>query len=569
MNPRTFEESCQILGIEPGTSQEERYKAYEDLRTRLQDKRDQAPTSGLKLKYSDALVQIEKAIDCYEAIRDADEFAVFRTVGSTNIEGTATTFSGSEPKAEKRSSERRRKTVRAGLLSLAMLAILAMITFLYQEILEAENKREAVEIARIAEAQATALQAAEDAREDTIRELDVLKQPYLKYKDDIESIASNADNQFAEIKGAMSVAKREGSDQEREVAMFRLETFDKYRNWLREQIDALPALDRIDRIEVLLGEGKLEEAKVLVSEPTGDIKLIEAKFDDALKQQYAIPLERFKIKKAYEEASLLSEAALAQQDFRGALKLLSPFKDVYLGSTVEKNLKRVGELQWKTLYPKAEHAAEIGEFELSRSILDSLESNPEFEKRTQEDSTLVDRLNSEFALELATESMERALERDDFEDARNAMSALANDPNVKRHALEDLRRIDALEEVWKQKQATGAAQSVFNDSSNVLESAVEDAPAGNDFEIPPKLLKKVEPIYPDLLSSNRVSGHVDLEFTVTVDGRVRNVDVRFSSRHEFEVLAIEAVSKWRFRPAEAQGTPVPARVRQKVLFNPK
>lgn len=566
----TFEESCQILGIEPGASQEERYNAYEDLRDRLRDKRDQAPTSGLKRKYSDALVQIEKAIDCYEAIRDADEFAVFRTVGAENIEGTATTYSGSEPKAEKRSSEPRRKTVRAGLLSLAMLAILAMITFLYQEILEAENKREAAEIARIAEAQATALQAAEDAREDTIRELDALKQPYLKYKDDIGSIASNTDNQFAEIKGAMSVAKREGSDREREVAMFRLESFDKYRNWLREQIDALPALDRIDRFEVLLEEGKLEEAKVLVSEPTGDIKLIEAKFDDALKQQYAIPLERFKIKKAYEEASLLSEAALAQQDFRGALKLLSPFKDdLYLGSTVEKNLKRIGELQWKTLYPKAEHAAEIREFELSRSILDSLESNPEFEKRTQEDSTLVDRLNSEFAFELATESMERALERDDFEDARNAMSALANDPNVKRRALEDLRRIDAMEEVWKQKQAMGAAQSVFNDSSNVLESAVEDAPAGNDFEIPPKLLKKVEPIYPDLLSSNRVSGHVDLEFTVTVDGRVRNVDVRSSSRHEFEVPAIEAVSKWRFRPAEAQGTPVPARVRQKVLFNPK
>ena len=85
----------------------------------------------------------------------------------------------------------------------------------------------------------------------------------------------------------------------------------------------------------------------------------------------------------------------------------------------------------------------------------------------------------------------------------------------------------------------------------------------------PKLIRKVNPLYPDVLRQNRVSGFVDVVCVIGVDGKAKDFDIISSSHTEFELPAIEALKRWRFQPAERNGVPVEIKVKQRMLFNPK
>jgi protein TonB len=72
----------------------------------------------------------------------------------------------------------------------------------------------------------------------------------------------------------------------------------------------------------------------------------------------------------------------------------------------------------------------------------------------------------------------------------------------------------------------------------------------------PKLLKKVDPVYPELAKQARVGALIVLEATVDESGHVQEVRVLRSSPL-FDEPAVEAVKQWSYRPLLLNGIPTP------------
>jgi TonB family protein len=78
--------------------------------------------------------------------------------------------------------------------------------------------------------------------------------------------------------------------------------------------------------------------------------------------------------------------------------------------------------------------------------------------------------------------------------------------------------------------------------------------------------KQVAPAYPRGAQSKGMQGWVELEFTVTEEGDVRDAKARSSSASIFEGTAISAINRWRFAPVVEDGRPVPVRGVVKFTF---
>ncbi len=67
---------------------------------------------------------------------------------------------------------------------------------------------------------------------------------------------------------------------------------------------------------------------------------------------------------------------------------------------------------------------------------------------------------------------------------------------------------------------------------------------------------RVAPVYPARALSRGLEGYVDLEFTVTTTGTVRDPVVIFSTSSLFERAATTAVLKFKYKPRVVDGVPV-------------
>ncbi len=74
--------------------------------------------------------------------------------------------------------------------------------------------------------------------------------------------------------------------------------------------------------------------------------------------------------------------------------------------------------------------------------------------------------------------------------------------------------------------------------------------------IRPILLERVEPAYPDAARIARLGGRVTLRAVIAEDGAVESVEVLASTSTLFNDAAVDAVRKWRYRPALMNGKPV-------------
>jgi len=78
---------------------------------------------------------------------------------------------------------------------------------------------------------------------------------------------------------------------------------------------------------------------------------------------------------------------------------------------------------------------------------------------------------------------------------------------------------------------------------------------------------QIQPQYPFEMRRAGIEGEVVVEFIVDTNGDVRNPFVVRSSQREFEAAAIQAVSKWKFRPGRRGGRAVnTSRVQQLFSF---
>lgn len=107
------------------------------------------------------------------------------------------------------------------------------------------------------------------------------------------------------------------------------------------------------------------------------------------------------------------------------------------------------------------------------------------------------------------------------------------------------------------KQQTPPPASGDADSSKVLEFFM--------VEVKPKVMHSVKPMYPEEALRDSLEGKVFLRFIVNLDGSVSDVRV-LRGLEEFHQAAIDAVSQFRFKPAEHNGKPVAVWMTQPMSF---
>ena len=74
-------------------------------------------------------------------------------------------------------------------------------------------------------------------------------------------------------------------------------------------------------------------------------------------------------------------------------------------------------------------------------------------------------------------------------------------------------------------------------------------------------------MYPARALSRGLEGYVDMSFTVTTTGTVRDPIVLFSTSNLFERAAIRAVLKFKYKPRVVDGVPVDVpNVKTRITF---
>ena len=82
----------------------------------------------------------------------------------------------------------------------------------------------------------------------------------------------------------------------------------------------------------------------------------------------------------------------------------------------------------------------------------------------------------------------------------------------------------------------------------------------------PKAASYKQPQYPDAMRQAGIEGNVIVSFVINEIGEVEDARVVSASRSEFAPSVLEAVAKWRFDPAEKNGSKVRTRVEQLLTF---
>jgi len=82
---------------------------------------------------------------------------------------------------------------------------------------------------------------------------------------------------------------------------------------------------------------------------------------------------------------------------------------------------------------------------------------------------------------------------------------------------------------------------------------------------PPKKIKDVQPVYPDVAKTARVAGMVIVEATIGADGKVIGAKV-LRSVPMLDQAALDAVKQWEYSPTRLNGKPVPVKITVTVNF---
>jgi TonB family protein len=83
---------------------------------------------------------------------------------------------------------------------------------------------------------------------------------------------------------------------------------------------------------------------------------------------------------------------------------------------------------------------------------------------------------------------------------------------------------------------------------------------------PPKAIHAPDPKFPDLPVDAERHGTVVMLVGVNAKGHVEEVRVLRSDERAYEQSAVQTVKKWKFKPAEKNGSPVPVQVTVEMKF---
>jgi periplasmic protein TonB len=101
----------------------------------------------------------------------------------------------------------------------------------------------------------------------------------------------------------------------------------------------------------------------------------------------------------------------------------------------------------------------------------------------------------------------------------------------------------------------------------VLALAALPLPALAEGTEPPVPVRTVAPKFPDEMRRNGSSGLVTVSCLIDEKGNVTEPKVVKASNDAFSAPALEALTKWKFKPAKKDGEPIAIRVNIPVQFN--
>jgi TonB family protein len=196
-------------------------------------------------------------------------------------------------------------------------------------------------------------------------------------------------------------------------------------------------------------------------------------------------------------------------------------------------------------------------------VQEALKSNP--------DSEAAERASEALALGLLN-AVRGAIERKDFKTATALLEAadgVASSTNVA-----NLRRSLAAAE--RRADETAAGDDHANIAAQTPGPAGVAGPAAAPHLIDPAavidsgklvVVKSVQPDYPRKARDATIQGWVELDFTVTESGRVKDVSVHAANPPGvFDDAAINALSRWRYKPVLVDARPVSQRARIRIRF---
>jgi TonB family protein len=132
-----------------------------------------------------------------------------------------------------------------------------------------------------------------------------------------------------------------------------------------------------------------------------------------------------------------------------------------------------------------------------------------------------------------------------------------------------LEQYDAARSWLDEAGEIGFASAEANSAQHDLDAAAakREARASMTPSTQLTLLKSVQPVYPNRAAMSRTEGWVELDFTVSETGQVKDVVVHAASiPGVFEEAAIRAVSQWRYKPVLRDAKPVPVRTELRIRF---
>ena len=81
---------------------------------------------------------------------------------------------------------------------------------------------------------------------------------------------------------------------------------------------------------------------------------------------------------------------------------------------------------------------------------------------------------------------------------------------------------------------------------------------------------RIPPTYPKRALRSGIEGVVTVEFTITIDGSVKDAEIiEAVPPNIFDKSVLRAISKWKFNPDMVDGKPVEKRARQDIKFTLK
>lgn len=88
----------------------------------------------------------------------------------------------------------------------------------------------------------------------------------------------------------------------------------------------------------------------------------------------------------------------------------------------------------------------------------------------------------------------------------------------------------------------------------------------NSLDQQPIAQVQVQPQYPFEMRRAGITGEVIVDFIVDTNGNVQNAYALRSTQREFEQAAVQAVSKWKFRPGRKGGRAVNTHMQVPIVF---